>query len=169
MSILKTKQILIAILFSLPFLSALGQQTVVDTAFIYPAEIVDIKPIFKGGESTMWQVVGQNIRFPIDARQRVGNIGSAYISFVVDENGQLDSSSIKFVLYLIESTNKKVKTQRIVQETKLDNVQLQCMYEAKRVVGLLKNWTPAQAEGKPVKCRKTLPIGFKNEGVMYRN
>ena len=168
MTIPKTKQLLIATLFSLTFLPAFGQQAATDTAFIYPAEIVDIKPIFNGGESAMWQVVGQNIRFPIDARQRVGNIGSAYISFVINENGQLDSNSIKFVLYLIESTNKKVKTQRIVQETKLDNIQLQCMYEAKRVVSLLKNWTPAQAEGKPVKCRKTLPIGFKNEGVMYR-
>ena len=167
MTILKTKQLLITILFSLTFLPVFGQQAATDTAFIYPVEIVDVKPIFKGGESAMWQVLSQNMIFPIDARRRVGNIGSAYISFVINENGQLDSSSIKFVLYLIESTNKKVKTQRIVQETKLDNVQLQCMYEAKRVVGLLKNWTPAQAEGKLVKCRKTVPIGFRNEGVTY--
>jgi hypothetical protein len=168
MTPLKTKQGLVLALFSLLFLSAFAQETIADSMAIYPAEIVDTKPIYQGGESAIYQEIGKNLKFPIDARQRVGNIGSAYISFVIDENGHLDDKSIKFVLFLIEGTTKNAKTKRIVQESMLDNIELQCLKEAKRVIHFLKNWTPAQVGGKPVKCRKTLSVGFKNEGMIRR-
>lgn len=65
---------------------------------------------------------------------------------------------------MIETNRTKPK--RIFDETKLDDLQADCAKEAKRVVGLLKKWTPAQADGKAVKCRRSVPITFKNEGVI---
>lgn len=165
---LKTKQLLLVTFFLSAFFTAFGQPTTADSVAIYPAEIVDTKPIYQGGETAMYTFLGQNIKFPMDARQQVGNIGSAYICFVIDENGHLDSNSIKFLIFKIVGATAKDKTITIKEEIKLDKVQAECVVEAKRVVGLLKNWTPAQMENKPVKCRKTLPIGFKNEGVLNR-
>ena len=145
---------------------AFGQQTTIDST-IYPAEALDIKPIYEGGDKAMFQVLGQNIRLPLAIRQRLGTTGTVHVSFVVDEKGNLDTLSVKMALFMTGADYKN-KPKRIVDEAKLDFLEVDCVKEAKRVVKLLKKWTPAQADGKAVKCRRSLPITFRNDGVHWR-
>jgi hypothetical protein len=144
---------------------AIGQQVVVDTT-VYAAEGLDSIPIYEGGKKEMFKMIANNLKFPLVLRQQVGTIGTAFISFVVDEKGQLDVESLTFALFSYVTTGKVPKTKRILDETKLDDNQKVCVAEAKRVVLFLKKWTPAQINGKPVKCRLSLPLTFKNEGVI---
>lgn len=142
---------------------AFGQQTAIDSS-IYAVEALDIKPIYEGGEKAMLQFLGQNIKHSPAIRERLGTIGTVHVSFVVDEKGNLDTSSVKMALFMIEANGMKPK--RIVDEAKLDYIQAECAKEAKRVVRLLKKWTPAQADSKAVRCRRSLPITFKNESII---
>jgi hypothetical protein len=146
---------------------AFGQQAVIDST-VYASEILAIKPVYKGGEKAMYTTIGANLKFPPPVRQRFGTIGTAFISFIIDEQGKLDTLSIKMVYFMTGTTEKEPKPKRIFNELKLDEIQALCVEEAKRVFLFLPNWTPAQAEGKPVKCRHNLPITFKNEGVTFR-
>ena len=146
--------------------SIFAQQTAIDST-IYPAEALDIKPIYEGGDKAMFQVLGQNIRHPLAIREKIGTTGTVNVSFVVDEKGNLDTASVKMAVFITGAEDKK-KPKYITDEAKLDRIQIECVKEAKRVVQFLKKWTPAQADGKAVKCRRSLPITFKNEGIHWR-
>jgi hypothetical protein len=167
MTMLTAKQLLFTtlLLFTLSF--AFGQQTPIDTT-VYPSEILTVKPVYKGGDTAMYRTIALNLRFPPILRERFGTIGTAFISFIIDEQGKLDTSSIKMVYFMTGTTEKEPKPKRIFNESKLDNIQTVCVEEAKRVMLVLTTWTPAQVEGKPVKCRHSLPISFKNEGFTIR-
>lgn len=158
-----SKSILLMFLFCGLFFPAFAQQAIIDST-IYAAEALDIKPLYVGGDKAMFQVLAQNVKLPPAIREKIGVVGTVHVSFVVDEKGNLDASSVKMALFMIETNRTKPK--RIFDETKLDDLQADCAKEAKRVVGLLKKWTPAQADGKAVKCRRSVPITFKNEGVI---
>jgi hypothetical protein len=162
---LKTK--ICAVLLTLISSIAIGQQAVVDTT-VFAAEALDTIPIYAGGKKEMFNMISRNLNFPPVLRQQVGTIGTAFISFVVDEKGQLVSESLTFALFSYVTTGKEPKTKRILDESKLDDSQKVCVAEAKRVVLFLKKWTPAQINGMPVKCRLSLPLTFKNEGVVNR-
>jgi protein TonB len=161
-----SKSVVLMALFSFIMSWSFGQQTAIDST-IYAAEALDIKPIYEGGEKAMFQFLAQNIKMPLAIRQRIGTTGTVHVSFVVDEKGYLDTSSVKMLLFMT-GANDKDKPKRITSEAKLDYIQAECVMEAKRVVRLLKKWTPAQADGKAVKCRRSVPITFKNEGVIIR-
>jgi hypothetical protein len=167
MKILISKQFLLTtqLLFTLSF--AFGQQTPIDNT-VYASEILTIKPVYKGGDTAMYKMLASNLRFPPILRQRFGTIGTAFISFIIDEQGKLDTPSIKMVYFMTGTNEKEPKPIRIFKESKLDNIQIVCVEEAKRVILVLTTWTPAQVEGKPVKCRHSLPITFKNEGITFR-
>lgn len=147
---------------------AFGQETTPTDSTIFPIEALTVKPAYEGGSTAMYRFLGQNIKFPMSARQRVGNIGTAYINFVIDEKGKIDASSVKLLFFLTGVTKKEPNPKRIFLESKLDGVQKDCVQEAKRVVLLLTLWSAGQADGKAVKCYHSLPITFKNEGVIIQ-
>lgn len=93
-------------------------------------------PVFKGGESAMYQFIGENMAYPRYARKN-GIQGTVIIEFLVDANGNV--------------TNIKALTE----------VGGGCTEEALRVIKSMPKWTPGTCEGKPVIVRYTLPIKFK--------
>ena len=146
-----------------------GQQTAPIDSTIFPVAAVEVKPLFEGkGDSLLFRFLGQNIRLPISARDVVGTTGTAYVYFVIDEKGKLDLSSVKLLVFKPGATKKEPKPKQITNEKLLNSTQSECVDEAKRVVGLLKNWTAAKVGGKKVKCSMTMPLTFKNEGTVSR-
>jgi hypothetical protein len=167
LKILKLKSFFLTIALSILVSFVFAQQTVIDST-IYASEILDIKPIYGDGASAMFKAIAQNLTFPPIIRQRLGDIGTAYVSFVVDENGKLDEKSVKLAMFMAGISDKDSIPKRIFNEAKLDTIQAVCVKEAFRVVKLLQNWTPAKVDGKAVKCRHSVPIRFKNEGFTWR-
>jgi hypothetical protein len=167
MKIVKTKSLVFSTLLSLIVSLVFGQQTPVDST-IFPMEALEVKPVFEGGETAMYQLIAQNIKIPMIARENAATIGTAVIAFVIDETGHLDTSSVKLLYFKTSPTVKHPKPKNIFQEAKLDDVQIACVTEAKRVVLLLTNWTIGKADGKAVKCRHSVPLTFKSEGIIRR-
>ena len=167
MKMFTTKSLFFTAFFSLIVSFSFAQSPAPDST-ILPVDALTVKPVYEGGETAMYQAIGKNIRFPLSGRAKVGNVGTAYISFVIDEKGEIDPSSPKLSFFLTGATAKEPKQKRIFQESKLDAVQADCVTEAKRVVRLLTHWSAGQFDGKAVKCKHTLPITFKNEGIIFQ-
>lgn len=97
--------------------------------------IVEEMPEFPGGESALFQFLGQNIRYPAEALDS-GIQGITYIQFVVERSGLV--------------TNLKV----------LRKVDPALDLEGIRVIREMPLWDPGQQAGKPVRVFFKLPIRF---------
>lgn len=98
---------------------------------------VDEMPKFKGGLSALNDFIRNNVHYPPEALE-LGEQGTAYARFVVDENGKVID---------IELQN------RIAPSLKA---------EALRVLNLIPDFeSPGKAKGEPVKTYYQLPINFK--------
>jgi hypothetical protein len=162
----KLKQFVFATVLFLNFTNVFGQSQ--DTT-VYPVDALEVKPQFNNkGDTSIFNFLAKNMRIPVSARSRVGLIGRSYISFIIDEKGQLEESSVKLVFFQTGINDKDKKVIMIKDASKLDDIQTDCVNEAKRVVGLLKNWTPGTVGGKGVRCTKVMPITIKNEGTFSR-
>ncbi len=163
----KCKTLLLATFLTFGLISLFGQQP---DSTVYPVDALEVKPLFegKGSDTTIFRFLARNIRLPMSVRNKVGSIGTAYINFIIDAKGEIDTSSVRLLFFKtgINDYDKTVKT--IINESKLDPIQTDCVIEAKRVVRLLKNWTPGKVGEKGVKCTMSLPISFKNEGIIYK-
>ncbi|HTB32889.1 MAG TPA: energy transducer TonB [Bacteroidia bacterium] len=81
--------------------------------------------------------LAKNIIYPEDARKN--NIeGTAYVSFIIEKDGAIDSVKLLKGVNKGESLNK----------------------EALRVVSTMPKWTPGRQNGHPVRIRYNLPIRF---------
>lgn len=140
-----------------------GQQTAPIDSIIFPVAAVEEKPLFEGKADSAFRFIGRNITLPMGVRNIIGTTGTAYIYYVIDEKGQLDSKSIKLLFFKPGATKKEPTPKSIRDEKLLNATQLECVDESKRVVALLKNWTVAKVSGKGVKCCMTMPLTFKNE------
>ena len=96
---------------------------------------VDDMPEFPGGENALLSFLGSNVRYPVIAQEN-GIQGRVYVSFVIDETGNINDVSI------IRGV-----------DVSLDN-------EAIRVVRLMPKWKPGKQGGKAVKVRYNVPIFF---------
>jgi TonB family protein len=112
----------------------LAQQT--DAA---PLIVVDQMPVFPGGEAKMFKYLSTNIKYPALARE-VGIEGTVYITFVVNEDGQLSNFIVK------------------------RGVAGGCTEESLRVLQSMPKWTPGKHKGQKVKVIFTLPIKFQLDG-----
>ena len=102
-----------------------------DTIF-YKADII---PIYQKGEAEMMKFIKKHITYP--KRCSYKNIqGKVYISFVVDENGNI------YDVYALISPDPDLA------------------YEAIRVIKLLHPWIPGKISGRPIKYQYNLPIKF---------
>jgi len=96
-----------------------------------------IQPKFQGGPSSMYQFLGQNIRYPSDASRR-GISGRVRLSFTVCEDGSLCD-------YKVEKG--------VVQD--IDE-------EALRVIKKMSGkWEPGEMRGQKVRVRYNLPVNFQ--------
>lgn len=102
-----------------------------------PVLIADVSPEFEGGLAALSRFIAQNISYPELAKE-MGKEGKVYISFVVDEKGQVE----------------RVKVARGIGGG--------CDEEAIRVVSMLPKFkSPGKMNGRAVKVLFNLPIVFK--------
>lgn len=97
--------------------------------------IVEDMPTFPGGVQELLKYLGRTMRYPRTA-QNAGISGVVYVTFVVDENGNV--------------TNPRVSR----------GIGGGCDEEAIRVVKAMPQWEPGRQRGQPVRVQYNLPIRF---------
>lgn len=98
--------------------------------------IAEVMPEFPGGNNALLNYLAGNVNYPLIAQEN-GIEGKVYVSFVVDEEGNiLEVALIRGV------------------DNSLDN-------EAIRVVKTMPKWRPGKQGGKAVKVRYSVPINFQ--------
>lgn len=106
-----------------------------ETAY-FPYQVL---PEFLGGQEELFKYLGENIRYPKDAREN-GLEGVVYVGFVIDKDGA------------VKDVTLRKDTYKLLAE------------EAIRVVKTMPNWNPGLRDGEKVRFSYTLPITFKLEG-----
>ena len=99
-------------------------------------EVCEQMPTYKGGEEAMMRFLSQVTRYPQRA-QDFGIQGCVVVGFIVEKDGSL--SDFKFI-------------QRVDPE--LDD-------EALKTVKAMPKWNPGKHNGKNVRVRHSVPVGFK--------
>lgn len=102
----------------------------------YDLAAVQEQPDFPGGMGKMYQYLQDHTVYP-QMEQDANIQGKVYVEFVVDKDGSVEDVTIK----------------RGVSPN-LDK-------EALRAVKSMPKWSPGKMNGKPVKCRFTIPVQFK--------
>lgn len=98
--------------------------------------VVEHQPEYPGGYNAMVNFIKENLRYPLDARQK-GKEGTVFVSFIVETDGSVS----------------EVKPIRGISQL--------CDEEAMRVVQLFPAWIPGKQKGEAVRVRFVLPIKFK--------
>ena len=98
-------------------------------------QIVEQAPIPVGGFDAFNRYVVSNLKYPESAR-RLGIEGKVFVSFVVDENGDISDAVI------------------------MKGIHQLCDEEALRVIGNAPDWNPGKQRGRAVKVRVTVPLNF---------
>ena len=111
-----------------------AKNRLMDTVLYYQPEVL---PIFPGGESKLMEFIAGNVQYPEKARKK-GNVGTSYVSFVIDETGAVANIRLFKGMPGCEA----------------------CDSEAIRVVKLMPNWTPGRQDDKAVPVQYVLPIKF---------
>lgn len=97
--------------------------------------VVENQPEPQGGLKTFYQHIGNNMRYPQQARQ-AGIEGKVFVQFVVDEYGQITQTKV------------------------LKGIGGGCDEEAMRVLKEAPEWTPGTANGHAVSVKMVIPITF---------
>jgi len=97
--------------------------------------IVSIQPSFEGGVDKMYQWLGENIKYPQEARES-GISGTVVVTFVVEKDGSITN---------VEPLNK---------------IGGGCEQEAVRVVKLMPKWRGGKQNNMPVRVQFNIPIKF---------
>jgi len=103
---------------------------------VNPFIVVEVMPVFPGGESALLRYVAENTHYPDFAKEN-GIEGTVYVQFVVDAKGYVTDVKV------LHSVDKF-----------LDR-------EALRVIASLPKWTPGRQNGKEVPVQWVLPIRFQ--------
>lgn len=98
--------------------------------------VCDELPSFPGGNQKLFQYLGENIQYPVEAQKNKIE-GRVFLEFFILKDGSI--SEVK----VIRSANEL-----------LDK-------EAIRVVESMPKWTPGKNKGEPVNVRYVLPVSFK--------
>ncbi len=101
-----------------------------------PMLLPEIMPAFPGGEQALMSYLKKNTRFPAEAR-KAGVEGVVYITFVIDENGNVTNAKCE------RSPGEILTT------------------EAMRVLAMMPKWSPGKQGGKRVSVIMTLPFNFR--------
>lgn len=101
--------------------------------------VVEQMPEFPGGQKGLFKFLGENIRYPKEAR-KANVTGNVFASFVVGADGAIRDVTIA------------------------KGIGYGCDEEVKRVVELMPKWKPGIQDGKAVPVRYSLPISFSLAG-----
>ena len=102
-------------------------------------DIVEVPPVFPGGEKAMFEYLSRNIKYPVEAQKQKIE-GRVTMQSVVDDEGKITSTRI------IRSVDPLLDA------------------EAIRIITSMPNWTPGKQGGKNVSVRYVLPIQFRLQG-----
>lgn len=102
-------------------------------------DVVEVPPVFVGGEKAMFEYLSKNIRYPVEAQKQKIQ-GRVVVQFVVNDEGKVTNAKIVYSI-----------------DTYLDA-------EALRIINAMPDWTPGKQGGKNVSVRYVLPIQFKLQG-----
>ncbi|MDE6288249.1 MAG: energy transducer TonB [Muribaculaceae bacterium] len=102
---------------------------------IYPANMVDERPYFHGGNKAMVEWIRENMNYPSEASIEDSK-STVYISFCISETGEIYDVKVQWSRY------------EIFEE------------EAIRLVKTMPAWVPGRCHGVPVKVREVIPIVF---------
>ena len=102
-----------------------------------PLAFVEQMPEFPGGNTAMVQFIRDNIKYP-DAEKKALIQGTAYVTFVIEEDGSL--SNIEILRGVLGGPG--------------------CDKEALRIVKMMPKWSPGKQNGRTVRIQYNLPIKF---------
>jgi TonB family protein len=97
--------------------------------------VVEVMPKFKGGKEALYTYLGNNIKYPEDAKKE-GIEGTVYVTYVIEKDGSV--SHVKVLRGVHESLDK----------------------EAVRVIKEMPKWEPGKQRGKPVRVQYNMPIKY---------
>ena len=107
----------------------------VQTLSIGDTVFVDVMPEYPGGMQAMYTFLGENIKYPKNARKKKIE-GTVYVKFIVDEDGD------------------------VINPVVIKGIGGGCDEEVIRVVNLMPKWTPGEQFGKKAAVYYTLPCKF---------
>ncbi len=125
--------------------------------------VVDEVPEFKGGMQELFKWLGENIKYPKNAKEN-GDEGTAYIGFVIEKDGSISNISVKRSAKQTSiDTIQQIDPVTYVSRTKIvQNIRGEDLDdEAIRVIAIMPKWKPGKHKGKAVRVAYTLPIKFK--------
>lgn len=98
--------------------------------------VVDVMPVFPGGEYALLKYISDNVKYP-ESAQKEGKQGRVVVGFIVEKDGSVSGAEVR----------------RGVDPV-LDK-------EAVQVVNTLPKWTPGKKDGKVVRTEYLLPVMFR--------
>ena len=101
-------------------------------------QIVEEMPEFPGGVEAMMKYVGENVKYPEEAKDKEIQ-GRVFVSFIVEKDGSVSNVEVK------------------------RGIGGGCDEEAVRVIKAMPKWKPGKQEGKPVRVSYMMPLNFKLE------
>lgn len=104
----------------------------IEDSVFFSAEVM---PEFKGGAPHRMRFLQENIRYPVEARNK-GKQGTVYVKFIVETDGSLSKVEI------------------------ISGIGYGCDEEVMRVINLMPNWSPGYQGNVPVRVEMVLPINF---------
>lgn len=119
-----------------PFAEDITEETQLDPDQVF--EVVEDQPEPVGGMEAFYELVGQKLRYPEEARA-AGIEGRVFIQFVVNEQGNV--GEVKTVKGLGHGLDEAAED--MIRETK---------------------WEPGKQKGQAVKVRMIMPVMFKLSG-----
>ncbi|UZR96584.1 energy transducer TonB [Chondrinema litorale] len=117
--------------------------------------IPDTPPEPKGGYKKLYKYIKKTIRYPNEALQK-GIEGKVYITLIINEDGNVDKSSVRPL------TEEELSLLTIPKQVYILNGKcFECEEELVRVFRGSPIWIAASKNGSPVKSRMTIPFNFK--------
>ena len=98
--------------------------------------VVEQIPEFPGGLEAMIKYLSENLNYP-DSAKALGIQGTVYVSFIVNESGEVSDAQIK------------------------RGIGGDCDKEALRAIKSMPAWLPGLKKGKPVRVQLVIPVVFK--------
>jgi hypothetical protein len=124
---------------------------------------VDELPEFIGGNKKLFEWLGQNVKYPVKAREN-GFEGTVFVGFVVEVDGSLSDIKVKREpKQIFRDTITLIEINGIKGNKIVENEVFWLGNEALRVIKLMPKWKPGKQNGVPVRTSYTLPIKFKLE------
>lgn len=98
--------------------------------------VVEKQPEFPGGTSEMMKFLSENIKYPVEAKEK-GIDGRVIVNFIVNKDGSISDPNV------VRGANPLLDA------------------EALRVISMMPKWKPGEQRGQHVNVRFTLPIVFR--------